>query len=276
MKAAGRALGIDTSTISRRIAAAEGNLNARLFVREGSIYKPTEAGAAFLDKASSIQGLVQEMLFATQAAAEGMSGPVTMTAVGFMLDYWLAPRLPAFARSFPNVQWKLISDDRNLSFTRREVDFALRLARPTDDAAIRAKKVGELGFSVYGSRKYSTVPRTQWASVPWLTYGDELAALPEVKWLNDVFPAAPRIVKTSSITTLLSACESGVGLALLPCLVGATSNLQKLSQKVELLREIWFLSHKEAGKTERMRSVASELLLAFEESADLLGGHTAH
>jgi DNA-binding transcriptional LysR family regulator len=272
MTAAGRALGMDTSTISRRLSAAENTLQTRLFVREGTRYQPTEAGLAFLEHAKVIYGQVQDMLLVTRAQAAGMTGPVRLTALGFLLDHWFIRQLPSLVHDYPGLEWKLIAANQNLSFTRRETDFALRLARPSEDAAVLMTRVGELGFSVYGAKKHMALPRSRWGAEPWLTYGDEHASLPEMQWLGDAFPDAAKRIQTSSVATLRQACEAGLGLALLPCIVGADSGLTRLSEQPELYRELWLLSHKEAGKVERMRAVADSLKRLFDAEAAVLRG----
>lgn len=272
MTAAGRALGLDTSTISRRLVAAETLFGMRLFVRETAGYRPTEAGQEFVQRARTIYGDVQDMLQFTRAQAIEIAGPVRITALGFLLDHWLIERLLSLQARHPKLEWTLIAANENLSFTRRETDFALRLARPTDDAAVLMTRVGTLGFAVYGSEKFAKLPRERWGEVSWLCYDDEYASLPEMQWLTATCPKAKRRVQTSSVTALMRACEAGAGLALLPCIAASGSNLARLSSEPELYRELWLLSHKEVGKIKKMRTVADNLRQFLEADALLLQG----
>ncbi|TJY59302.1 LysR family transcriptional regulator [Sinimarinibacterium sp. CAU 1509] len=272
MSAAARSLGVDVSTISRRVAAAEAALQTPLFIRSHRGYQPTDAGAVFITRAEQVQGDVRALLLETRAEAEGIHGPVRLTAVDTLFDHWLVERLPALLQPHPELQLQLIADDGNLSFTRREADLALRLARPNADAALLMRKLGDIGLAVFGSKRFASVRRAQWGTQPWLAYNDELSGVPEMQWLAQLEPSPRRIVKVSSATTLVRACEAGLGLALLPCFIGAQQRLQRLSKKPELHRELWLLSHRDAANIRRFRVVADWLAQVFEADRDVLSG----
>ena len=94
MSAAGRALGSDVSTVSRRLAAVEKGLQTRLFIRGSQGYQPTDAGRVFMAHAEQAYGQVHAMLLATRSEADGIAGMVRLTAIDALFDHWLAARLP--------------------------------------------------------------------------------------------------------------------------------------------------------------------------------------
>jgi DNA-binding transcriptional LysR family regulator len=272
MSAAGRNLNIDPSTISRRLAAAEKALQVRLFIRDNSGYHPTETGLVFLGYAEKASGEVRSMLVDTRNEAEGVSGPVRLTAIDFFFSHWLVHRMSALLEMHPLLQLQLQPSNQSLSFTRREADFALRLARPLEDAGLVARKVGELGFAVYGADRFEAVTRDQWPMQPWLAYGEELADLPEMIWLREFVPPERQVVQVSSVSTLVHACEAGLGLSLLPCLLAEKKGLKRLSATPELTRSVWLLSHRAIGNISRYGAVASWLTQVFEADAGHLLG----
>jgi DNA-binding transcriptional LysR family regulator len=273
MSAAARALGVDVSTISRRVAAAESAMNTRLFIRSNRGYEPTDAGAAFVAHAERVVGEVQALQQETRSEAEGIGGLVRITSVNVMFDLWLVDRLPELLARHPLLRVRLLADNQNLSFTRREADFALRLARPTEDAALVMKKVGQVGFAVYGAPRFAKLPRSAWGEQPWLSYNEDLSTLPEMRWLAENIQPPPRgVVQVNSVTTLIHACEAGLGLALLPCMVGARKSLVRLSKRVEISREIWLLSHRDAVKIKRFRAVTDWLTEILDRDRALFTG----
>lgn len=272
MSAASRRLGVETSTISRRVAAAEAALGTRLFIRSNLGYQPTDAGQVFIDRAQGLVGEVHSLLQATRAEAEGISGPVRITAVNVLFDYWLIDRIPALLQLHPGLQLQLIPDNGNLSFTRREADFALRLAQPTEDAALLMRKLGPIGFGVYGADRYAELPRADWGRQPWLAYGAELAHLPEMQWLQQWSPAVPQPLQCSDVLTLMQACKAGLGLAMLPSVVARAGGLRCLGAGAELRRDLWLLSHRDAANIKRFRAVAEWLTRIFEEDREALAG----
>lgn len=272
MSAAGRSLGIDASTISRRLVAAEAALDTRLFIRDHSGYYPTAAGHVFLGYAEQIYGNVKSMLLDTRSEADGISGPVRLASIDVIFSHWLVDHMPTLLQRHPQLQLHLLVGNQALSFTRREADFALRLARPKDDAALVMCKVGELGFAVYGAERFAQTPRELWAQQPWLAYGEELSELPEMRWLQALIPDACFQVRVSSVSTLVHACETGMGLALLPCILAERNGLRRLSVGAELRREVWLLSHKDAANIGRFKAVADWLKEVFELDANRLRG----
>lgn len=273
MSSAARELGVDVSTISRRVAAVEAVLQTRLFIRSNRGYEPTDAGAVFMARAQNVIGEVRAMLTETRAEAEGISGPVRITGVSALFDRWLMRRMPELVALYPQLRIELLTDNSNLSFTRREADFALRMAQPTEDAALVMRRLGDIGFGVYGAARFAGLPPEQWAEQPWLSYRDDLAALPEMRWLSELRPGPPqRVLQVSNVTTLIEACEAGLGLALLPWLLGESQSLRRLSTRPELRRELWLLSHRDAARIKRFKAVGEWLHQAFVTDASRMAG----
>lgn len=261
MSETGRALGMDTSTVSRRLQAAEKALKVRLFIREPGGYVPTDAGRVFLARAEAVAGDVHGMLLDTRAEAEGLAGPVRLTAIDALFNYWLVPHLAALLSAHPRLRLQLLAANNDLSFSRREADLAIRMARPKQDAALLMRKVGELGFAVYGAPALATLAKEQWPDACWLAYGDELSRVPEMQWLQRLQPS--RLIQFSSAATMVQACVAGSGLALLPCIIGDRAGLARMSTAPELHRDMWLLSHRDAGNVARFRLVAEWLRSLF-------------
>lgn len=265
-----RDLGLVTSTISRRVAAVEQALGIRLFIRGHAGYQPTEGGKVFLAHAETIADRVKTMVLESQEEAQDISGTVNITAIDVLLSYWLAGHVTQLLAQHPRLDLNLIGDFRELSFTRRETDLAIRLNRPTADAALRMRKIGTLGFAVYGTKNFSGASRKEWPTLPWLSFPDEFAKLAEMQWLAKIAPI--HRIRLTNISMIARACEAGVGVALLPCVVGDRSNLVRLQQEPESQRELWLLSHKDAGQVARFRAVSQWLSERAEQDADLLAG----
>lgn len=276
MSATGRQLGVDASTISRRIAAAEKSLKLRLFIRDNTGYRLTDAGQVFVEHGEAAYGNVQSMLQASSHEADATAGPVNITSIDFLFDYWLLEHVPALLAQHPHLQLSLQAENQNLSFTRREADFALRLGKPGEDAALVMRKLGDLGFAVYGHAKFADTPRGCWGTQPWIAYDDSLAATGEMQWLAQMDPQPRRVLKVNSLSTMVRACRAGVGMALLPCIMGQQEGLQRISAGVEVQRDIWLLSHRDAGSIARFKTVSAWLSQLYAGHQDLLCGVEPH
>lgn len=268
MRAAGRQLGVDTSTVSRRLAAVERRLQTRLFLRQPQGYVATDAGRAFVAAAERLEGDMQSLVAATRSETDSVRGVVRVTSVDVVLNDWLVPRLPTLLGQHPGLQVEALPDNQVLSFRRSEADLALRVARPREDAALVMRKVASVGMAVYSAPLFKGVPQASWADLPWLLFQDDLSQSLEMQWLARTVPGARWRFRCSSMSTLISACAAGLGLALLPSLaVRPGSGLVRLGAANEFQRELWLLSHRETRRIQRFRVVAD--WIAASAQADL-------
>jgi DNA-binding transcriptional LysR family regulator len=212
------------------------------------------------------------MLHASSQEADATAGPVKITSIDFLFDYWLLEHVPSLHAQHPNLQLTLQADNQKLSFTRREADFALRLGKPGEDAALVMRKLGELGFAVYGHTSFGQLPRASWGLQPWIAYDDTLAATAEMRWLAQMEPRPRQVLRVNSLSTMLRACRAGVGLALLPCVIGQQEGLQRLGDGIEVRRDIWLLSHRDAGTIARFKAVSGWLSQTYASNQAMLCG----
>lgn len=272
MRAAARRLGVDVSTVSRRLGAIERQLGVKLFFRDAEGYKPTDAGAALLEGGEAMRSQLRGLLAQARHAADDSAGPVRLTSVDVLLDDWLVPRLPQLIESHPGLDLQLIPDSHNLSFTRSEADLALRLARPREDAALLMRRIGHVSMAVYGAPRFRNVARERWAAQPWIALGSPLEHVPEMQWLRRQLPQVRLQLQSPSAASLVQACEAGIGLALLPAFCARGRRLVCLGQGPELRREVWLLSHRDTAKVRRFRLVADWLAARMKADRDLLEG----
>ena len=109
---------------------------------------------------------------------------IPRSAVTFLLNRLLAPRLVEFFRLHPGLSSSLIPDSQNLSLTRREVDVALRFGEPREGgSAVLAQKIGRVMFSVFTAKDgLEVAPKER----PWLVYDPIAAHLPQAAWTEEL------------------------------------------------------------------------------------------
>lgn len=255
---AGRRLGVNESTVARRIAKAETRLRARLFERTPGGLEPAEAGAAIIRAAERVELEVQ----AAEKAATGMddlaAGPVRVTSVPVIVNHVLAPALPELLDRHPLLRVELNADARALSLTRREADIALRLARPHGESRAIARRVGRLDYAVYGSSSEGA------EASPWITYDDSMADLPQARWIAARLSAgggAAAPVAVGDAETILHCVKAGLGKSLLPVAIGeGQAGLVRLEEGPAFpSREIWLLIHPDLRDLVRIRVVVDWL-----------------
>jgi DNA-binding transcriptional LysR family regulator len=128
LSAAARRLGVNQTTVARRLAAAEAALGTRLFERVGGALHSTESGAAAVTRAARVEQEVYALKHGIGDADADAAGMVRITAVPVLVNQLLIPALPLLYATYPRLRIELAAEPRNLSLTRREADIALRLA----------------------------------------------------------------------------------------------------------------------------------------------------
>lgn len=248
-------LGVNPTTASRRLKALEQSLGVRVFGRVEGRLVPTEAGEAMLARAERVEtelfGLEEELTGGLARCA----GTVRVTAVPVLVNRLLYPHLPGLLAMYPQLEIEAIASGENLSFSRREADLALRLARPATGTAL-CRRVGALSYSVYGPARGSP------GTLPWVTYEEAHRHLPQARWVaaQEEASAAAR-VRVNDAEGLLAAARAGLGWALLPDLAAADDPMLRpvVGMEAVLAREVWLLVHPNLRALRRVRVVADWL-----------------
>lgn len=255
LAAAARRLGVNQTTVARRLAAAEAALGARLFERVDGVLLPTKAGEAAVARAAQVEQEVEALEQGIGGADAVPAGTVRVTAVPILVNRLLIPAVAGLHAVHPRLCLELIADPRNLSLTRRETDMALRLARPEGGTAL-AKRVGRLDYAVYGPRRRNA------EGLPWITYEEGLSHLPQARWLAAAAgESATAPILLNDAEAILQAVRAGLGKSLLPCFVGeGDKRLKRLGEAGPVLcREIWLLVHPELRPQARIAAVMNWL-----------------
>lgn len=115
-------LSVTQSAISHEVKALESQLGGPLFARVNRALRLTQAGEQLFRAADEALALIDTT--AEQIAGSARTLSIT-TSVPFA-SLWLAPRLPGFARQFPDIGLRLVASNDNLDLAREHVDVAIR------------------------------------------------------------------------------------------------------------------------------------------------------
>jgi DNA-binding transcriptional LysR family regulator len=247
LAAAARRLGVNQTTVARRIALAETALAARLFERRDGVLHPTKSGQAAIACAAQVEQEVAALEGGIGGADSAPAGTVRLTAVPILANRLLIPAVPRLVARHPRLRLELIAEPRNLSLTRREADIALRLARPESGVAL-TRRIGRLAYAVYGPR------RRKADALAWITYEEGLSHLPQARWIAaQTYETAPLLLNDAE--AIVQAVRAGLGKSLLPCFVGEREPGLKRLSRVVLARDIWLMVHRDLRAQARIAAV---------------------
>jgi DNA-binding transcriptional LysR family regulator len=225
---AGDTLNLSQSAVSRQIQSLEEALRVPLFHRHARGLILTEPG-------ETLNRTVREV-FAKLAMTEALltesrerpAGRLKVTSTAGFGSAWLAPRLNRFLELYPDVSVTLLLDDSDLDLAMREADVAIRMHPPRQPDLIQRHLAG-FGWRICGAPAYlktAGIPQRaeELDAHRLIVWGDHRPPIDEVNWLAEAGrrPGAPRraAVEVNSLTGMLRAVQSGLGLAALPDYLG--------------------------------------------------------
>jgi DNA-binding transcriptional LysR family regulator len=268
-------LGLDVSTVSRRIAAAEAAVGLKLFVHTGASYALTRAGEVFAEQATKIYDQVNVMLHACHEEADGISGSVGVAAVDMLIDYFLVDQVPDLTEAHPRLKLGLRRSTDIQPLIQGEVDFVLTFSKPAWNPALMMRKVADVALGVYGTLAYAKVDWTAWREMPWISYENTPSHTLETRWLTGLGMRHVSRLSVDNLGAMVRACAAGNGLALLPWTVGEKAGLARLSEVPEAYHEVWLISHQVNNSALRFKVVSDWLLQLLHQSRDQLAGPAA-
>jgi len=258
LSAAARELGVEHSTVSRRIAACEARLGVRLFDRLPSGFEPTPQGAKAIATAAGIE---QDIFSLDRQIADGdksLSGPLRITAPQLVIHTDLAEMIARFAVRYPEIDLTISSANEVLNLHRREADVAIRMSRsPEPNLYGRVITKQKRGF--YASKKYmETLSSPLMDSKNQITVNFVNFTLWEKSPLSQVqsrFADVRVSANLDEMGAVHSAIRAHMGVGLMPCFLGGTdSQLMRVPGfELQPYWDIWVLTHPDLKNVERVR-----------------------
>jgi len=159
--AAARGKGMSPAAVSQSLSRLETHLGVRLISRTTRSMTLTESGKRYFEK---VRHIPHDIDLASQAAAletkpQGTLCIATTAAFG---RYVIAPLMPAFKASFPDIDVELISTDRNVDHRLEGIDVSIRIEAQLNDQLI-ARKIASLPFIFCAAPAYlarAGIPQT--------------------------------------------------------------------------------------------------------------------
>lgn len=276
LTSAARELGVEHTTVGRRLAALEGALGKRLFTRGPDGLVATSAAREILPLAEEIAARVDAIdrrISGEDARIEGIVRVTTSEA----LSGYLVKQFVALRERHPQLVVEILSGNRAFDLMRGEADLAVR-AREVDEPGLVVRKLATAGWSMYASPAY--VARKGAPPSPEDLRGHELVgfdksmgAVPGALWLDEHGEGAQIVMRGNSIVAALNATILALGIAVLPCFIAdPESALQRVTPRVLGGRGIFLVAHPDLTKVAKVRTVMDFVVETFERDAKLWSG----
>ncbi len=151
--AAGRALGLPKSRISRRLARLEDRLGVRLLERTTRTMRVTEVGEVFYRRCKRVQEEAEYAGISVSRLLEAPRGRLRVGASVLTGQNLLSPFLAEFMTRHPEVQLEVVLSNRRIDILEEGFDLLVRVGR-LEDSSLIAKRLGESRLFLYASPAY--------------------------------------------------------------------------------------------------------------------------
>ena len=278
LQGAARTLGVNHSTVFRRLNALEARLGVRLFDRLARGYALTVAGEHMLASAERVEDEILGLERRLLGGDVRLSGVLRVTTTDTLVHGLLGPHLRSFQAAYPAIELELITGNAFFDLSKREADVALRPSRHPGDAMV-GRRLAAIAVALYGARDY-VAARGRPASTADLSghaliTGDaSLGHLPATRWLAERTPTGATVLRCNSWLSQLAAARAGLGLAALPCFLAdpAPELIRILPPEPALAGELWLLTHADLRRTARVRAFMETLARGLRRERPRLEG----
>lgn len=286
LMAAARRLGVDHTTVARRIQALEKELGHPLFAREAGGHRLTEAGRRLQPQVEAMERAYRALeQDAAPAADEGLAGLVRIGATEGFGAVVLAPALAAFSQQHPRLFIDLLALPRVVHLSRREADIVISLERPARGPVL-ATKLCDYSLHLYAARSYLAQhapihTREGLRGHRFIGYVDDLLFSKELRTLGELHQPEAFALRSTSILAQHRAVQAGTGLAVLPAFLAERDPLLRrvLPAEARFVRSFWMSMPAEGKTVARMQALWAQLKQVAEAQRALLlpdGAPQAH
>jgi len=252
-------LGVNHSTVFRRLGQMEEGLGVKLFERHRTGYVLTSAGEEMAALAEQMEENVTSFTRKLAGQAVAPAGELRVTTNDTLLVHLLTPLFTRFLQACPEMRLDVVLANQALNLSKRDADVAIR-ATDTPSETLIGRRVATIAWAVYGRREDYPDPSTVDASSlykrTWVALGDNLASLKAARYVRD--NVAPELIayKVNTVLGLAEAVEAGAGIGPLPCFIAdAKPGLVRLSElNPDFSAGLWLLTHPDLRQSARVRA----------------------
>lgn len=216
--AASRQLGINQTTVARRMDVLEHVLGLTLFEKTARGAAPTEAATKLIPLAEALERAAQTFE-AGAAVQKGANAPIRITAFENAPYGNIGGVAAQFGAENPDVNFEFVFSERNLDLMKNEADIALRMTRVISDDRLIARKIGQAQWTYYAARSYAATHKLP------TEYSNDMEDH-RVYLMSHITSARRNLVRCGSANDMITAIQSGQGIGPMPIHVGdADQNL---------------------------------------------------
>jgi DNA-binding transcriptional LysR family regulator len=255
-------LGVNHSTVFRRLGQMEDNLGVKLFERHRTGYVLTPAGEEMSALAEQMDENVTTFTRKLAGQAVAPTGELRVTTNDTLLVHLLTPIFARFITACPEMRLDVVLANQALNLSKRDADVAIRA---TDDPpeTLVGRRVATIAWAIYGRvadfpavRGPGDVSLADLFDRHWVALGDNLATMKVSRFVREHVTPENVVYKVNTVLGLSEAVQAGTGIGPLPCFIADSNpDLVRLSDiNPDFSAGLWLLTHPDLRQSARVRA----------------------
>ncbi len=270
-------LGLNHTTISRRIAALEQSIGGRVLARVGGGWELTDLGRDALSAAEAVESAVRS-LTVDPGGERTLEGVVRISATDGFSAYIAAPAAAHVQRKHPNVAVEIVAATRRATQQRSGLDVEVVVGEPKVRRA-KAIRLGDYCLGLYAARDYVAehgIPATiaDLARYPLVYFIDSMLQVDDLDVAPSFAPAMRESVTSTNVFVHVEATRAAAGIGLLPCFMADRHEdlVRVLRDAVAVQLTYWLVTRAETLRRPEVAAVVNAIRDLMRDQRDVLLG----
>ncbi len=263
-------LGIDQSTVSRRLQHFEQRFGKRLFSDSKKREHLTEFGTACAESAFRMEQETEKLEKTLAQNDKAFEGTITILAADFLSNRLLVSVVSDFLENYPKINLRVSTEPSETGGF--DADVAL-FATNAPREEFYGRKLATATYAAYASHEFVERFRDRPNEMTWINWDDGADTPTWPSALPDVPDDMCRL-RSSNVASLLEATRAGIGATILPCCVGETDPLLERLHPGTIVsqRDVWLFVQSDLRKVSRIRLFLDYLYGAIKQQIHLIDG----
>lgn len=264
---AARAIGVDQTTVARRITALEGALGIELFARDQTGYRPTPAAEVLQPSILAIAEQMEQFARQASTAMRRAKRRIRVTGEDRIMRRVVVPALTRFATEYPDVQLEVDISSELRDLQAGEADIAVRGGPAPEEPTLVRRKLSEDPWGVYCSNAYAAargVPQS----------AEQLAGHPLVLLEGSLEEARAAGIEgailqmASSVYAVEAIIRTGACVGALPCLMADGMRDLTFCFPTPTTSAIWLVYPERLRRAPEVRALSRLIVEAFQQQSE--------
>jgi DNA-binding transcriptional LysR family regulator len=276
LTAAAAHLGVDHTTVGRRITSLERAVGHRLFDRTPTGWHLTASGQRLVHPAETVATAVASAEEQLGSRSPGLTGSVRIVCPDGFGGFLLAPALGQLHDKHPNLQVELLTATPFIAHSIQEFDVAV-VQHELQSPRVHCRRLTDYIVRLYATPQYldTHLPLKTAADLEQhvtIWYVDAMLDVPQLRPVQLALPSAVHIQSTNLVAHW-QAAAAGIGVAPIPHFIAARDpRLVRVLPDLEFRSSYWVASPRGRARLARVRAVEEVLdRLVLDRHVDLVG-----